>query len=295
MTFQRKAITATITLGGGPLGNNPSSAIVLTGYRIQADMKAYGGESQGLMHARIYGVSLDLANQLTTIGPIQTVARLGNTIQVAAGDFGTALNVVFEGTINSAWASFHAPDMCVDITATTTYGMTMLPTSATSFKGTFTIGQIITIIVGKMNQQDPNLKLSFINSGVNVSLTDMYLPGSGWDQIRAVCQAAACNYKVDQGVLTVSSKGVPIQQAGAVPVVSPTQGLVGYPTFSQAGIEFRALYMPGVQQGSEVILQGSAITAANATWFITSVSHDLESETPGGAWFTTITGTKVPT
>ena len=32
----------------------------------------------------------------------------------------------------------------------------------------------------------------------------------------------------------------------------------------------------------------SAVRAANGTWNVFNITHDLESETPGGKWFTTI-------
>ena len=293
MAFTRKTIEVTITIGGGNnVGSVPTSTMVLTGYRVQANLQSYGGDSQGTLQMRIYGVSLDLANQLTCIGPIQDQVRGGNSVQVAVGDWGDALTTVFIGTIDAAWANFRPPDMCLEVTAYSAGYASVLPISATSFNGFATVDQIMTAIVNTMNLTDPNLKLGYKNNGVSSGLTNVYLPGTGVDQIRECAKAANIDYNISLNTLTISPKDTPIPTAGAVPIITPQTGLVGYPTFSQSGIELTTAFLPNIKQGSNVIVQGSVIVAANATWFVRGVNHDLESETPGGAWFTQLTGTK---
>jgi hypothetical protein len=63
--------------------------------------------------------------------------------------------------------------------------------------------------------------------------------------------------------------------------------MVGYPMFSSDGIIVTCLYNPDIMQGGKVNVT-SSLKVACGVWNITRVSHELDSEIPGGQWYTQV-------
>ena len=74
-----------------------------------------------------------------------------------------------------------------------------------------------------------------------------------------------------------------------IPLISSASGLVGYPTFDGVGVNFQTLFNPAITFGGSVKLVTDVQQAAGE-WVVTSVGHRLESEKPGGAWFSNVRG-----
>ena len=71
---------------------------------------------------------------------------------------------------------------------------------------------------------------------------------------------------------------------GAVDVAT---GMVGYPTYDGYGVNLRTLYNPSIRFGGRVKVETDVQQAAGE-WVVACVAHHLESEKPGGAWFSTV-------
>jgi hypothetical protein len=65
----------------------------------------------------------------------------------------------------------------------------------------------------------------------------------------------------------------------------------GYPTFDGVGVNFQIVFNPAVRFGGSIQIV-TDIPQAAGQWIVTSVNHQLESEKPGGAWFSTVRGNK---
>jgi hypothetical protein len=63
--------------------------------------------------------------------------------------------------------------------------------------------------------------------------------------------------------------------------------MVGYPVFSGNGIALTTEFNPDLQLGRQVNVT-SSLSVANGLWNPFSIVHELESETPGGSWFSQI-------
>ncbi len=293
MSFNKKIIQITVRLGSGQFGNQVGSDVaVLNGYRTIVNMSAYFGQTQGTVQCRIYGLSMDLMTKLTTIGPIAYQIRGKNSISISVGDSLSTLTQIFLGTIQTSWADFQeAPNVSLNIVAFSMLWASVLPISPASFSGYQSINTIIRQLVNNINSAAPEQNLIFINQGVNTQLKDMYLPGSGFDQIKAVIKAAQCNYKIEQNVLTIWPIGQPTADSPIVLSPQSDPGIVGYPTFSSDGVVIKSTFLP-ITQGQQITIQNSIIPQANNTWIANNIIHNLESERPGGAWFTQFTGTR---
>lgn len=279
MTFARRLITATITLGEGSFGETAGSTLQLDQFRIQVHARVAGGSDAGVATITIFGLPLTTINQLTTVGPIAAQYRAKNTISIAAGNEGASQNLVYSGSILTAFGTFEtAPDVGLTITATTTTTAAVTPVPPSSYKGAADVAGICQTLAGTMG-------FTFENNGVAQTLSNQYLRGSALDQLKAVVRAAGIGYVIDRGVLAIWPKNG--ARGSQYIQVSPQTGMIGYPTFSSNGLIVRHEYLPDARTGGRIQVQ-SSVPVASGKWITQIVQHDLESLTPGGAWFTTM-------
>jgi len=203
-----------------------------------------------------------------------------NTVEVFAID-GTAETLIFAGNIVNAWADYQGmPDVFLHIQAQAAFFNALKAIPPRSFKGPIDTPSV-------MAQIAADLGYTFENNGVTTQLTDLYLPNTGLEQAKDLARAAGCDLYLDDKVLAITPPNVP--RKALIPVISPSSGLIGYPTFDGVGVNFQALFNPGVTFGGSIKLETDVQQAAGE-WIVTSVAHRLESEKPGGAWYSTIRG-----
>lgn len=277
MTLAKRRIDVTITVG--------DETLVLTGHRVIAEIVNAGGATQGQLSMRIYGLPLAKINQLTMIGPTMTQYRGKNSISVSAGDDGAALSLIYTGQIDQAWGDFQAaPDVCLNITALAALGAALNAVDGTSYKGSADVGQVMSDLAREAG-------LAFVNHGVNVRLASPVFQRSTLDKIATCAEAARIDYFVDRGTLHIWPKGG--ARDGDVPLFSAAKGMVGYPLFSSGGIGVQSAFRPDVFLGGKFAVD-STLTVARGEWNVFAVQHSLESERPGGAWFTYVSGYRPP-
>jgi hypothetical protein len=255
-------------------GNN---TVLATGLRVQASIAKAPGSMLHHANLRIYGLTLDIMNKLSTLGKAIPKAN-PNTVTVKAGDAnGTA--VVFVGNIDLCYVDAQGmPEVALVVHAFTGIDAAMKPVPPTTWKGSVDVATIMGMLAKLAGY-------TLENSGVSgVMLTDQYLPGTAREQVDKAAQAADICYTFDGGVLAIWPREG--HRSGPVPLISPDTGLVGYPTaYGEGGISVTSIYNPSIVAMGQVQVQ-SSITTACGTWTVQSLEHQLESETPGGAWFT---------
>ena len=284
----KKQLKFVITLGTGQFGSSKNNVITLQGYRAIADIDKAGGMQMGTLRAQIFGVSQSDMNSVTTL-QWKPKALIPNSVQVFAID-GSQETLVFTGNIINAWGNYQSmPNVFLNIQAQAAYFNQLLAVSPTSFKGSIDVATAMQTIIKKMPEGS---QLTFENNGVNVQLSNQYLPNTVLEQLRALAKAAGIWMYIDNGVLAITPAFAPRNKT--VPLITSKTGLSGYPTFDGVGVNFETLFNPAVIFGASVELQSSnpVFTSFNKSgiWIVTSVAHRLESEKPGGAWFSTIRG-----
>jgi hypothetical protein len=65
--------------------------------------------------------------------------------------------------------------------------------------------------------------------------------------------------------------------------------MVGYPTFGFGKIIVKIEFNPAIVYGMSVTVQMSSLPPANGTWSVFQLDYELQSMTPGGSWFQTLT------
>jgi hypothetical protein len=276
MSFARKRIDLTFSLGTGTFGNSGANTITVTGLRVRVDAKATGGDAQPTLAMKVFGLPQDMMNQLTTVGLINQGMRNNNSVLVAAGDDGSTLSTVFSGDINQSWADYdEIPTVCLNVMGTAGALANLKPVAALSFQGTADVASI-------MQRLAQTMGLGFENNGVNAKLQNPYFSGTALAQMRACARAANIYAQIDRGVLAIWQKNG--QRGTDVPIVSADNGMVGFPKFSSNGIQVSTLFNPSLRIGQMVQVQ-SSLLPANGQWEVMQIGHSLDSETPNGHWF----------
>lgn len=276
MTLARRYINLTFALGKGNFGEDGFDTVEFKGVRTSVTISRAGGGSYAELQLRVNGMSLSDMNTLSTLGKPLADVRI-NTVTVVAGSEDAGEGVVFAGNIREAWVDMaSAPDGVFIVNGYTALVEKLKPIPASSFQGQ---ADVATILAGLAVQ----MGLSFENNGVQVQLANPYYAGTGVAQVQKCVQAANINHTIDNGVLAIWPKNG--SRGGAIPLISPATGLVGYPQHTENGIRLTTLFNPSIALGTRIQLE-SVLTPSSGIWTVFSMSLELEAETPGGAWYT---------
>lgn len=277
MALVKRHIRLTFQLGSGDFGDGKSDQFVVEGLRASV-LIAKAGAVMAECNLRVMGMPLDVMNKLTILGS-QFIQARNNKLIVEAGTDNTGLSVVFEGIIQEAWIDArNMPQVGFIVMARTGLIGALRPVPPTSYKGSIEVSLAMAGLAEQIGVQ-------FENNGVTGVISDPYLSGTLRDQVADLAAHIPCNYVIEPNVLAVWPKdGV---RGGTAALISPETGMVGYPLRTQNGVSVQTLFNPSISFGSAILVQ-SDITQANGYWAIFSLVHDLEAETPGGKWFTTI-------
>lgn len=277
MALIQRKIEMTFTLGEGAFGETGSNNVTLGGLRVQASIIKAGGPSMGTANLRVYGMTLSLMNQLSTLGMAPTLIRR-NAVTVTAGDNQAGMGVVFQGTITNAFADMNSPpENPFVVEAHTGLIESVVPIPVSSFQGS---ADVATIMQGLATQ----MGLAFENNGVQVRLSNPYFAGSAREQAKACAEAAGIEWIIDNLRLAIWPAGG--SRRGIVPLIK-APAMRGYPAYTSKGIALQTLFNPSVGFGSKVIVE-SDLKPACGEWIVYSLRHDLDSQVPGGKWFSAL-------
>lgn len=280
MAYVRRKIDVTFKLGEGNFAGQDGNTVKVSGLRVQASIQKYGLDSMSQANLRIYGLTIDLMNQISTLGRVIAQGPR-NAVQVEAGDDESGMSVVFQGTIQDAYADLNgAPEGFFVVSSFAGLQEALQPDAPISIKGSADVATIMSGLATKMG-------LLFENSGVDNKLASPYFPGALRDQAAACANAANINFLIDNGVLAIWPAGG--SRKGLIPKISRDTGMVGYPAHTNGGIMVTTEFNPSINFGGDVEIV-SSLDPACGTWNVYGVSMELESETPGGPWFTQFTG-----
>ena len=277
----KKQLRFVITLGS----DNPkfdeagADQIILQGYRATVICENAGWVQMGELRAEISGMSQSDMNAITSY-PLSITEATRNKIVVYAID-GKQESVVFAGNMVKAWPDYsRMPDVCFRIQARAAYSSALQTVAPRSFKGGSNVADI-------MRQIATSMGLVFENSGVNVMLSDVYLANTDLEQARDLAKAAGIELNIEKNVLSIWPKGS--YRNALIPLVSADTGLIGYPSFDGTFLIFDTLYNPSFITGGLIKVESDNLPA-KGQWQILKMAHRLESEKPGGAWFSSVVG-----
>lgn len=285
-TFQQRRLRLTFQLETGAFNQAGEPDTVQYDWaRAQVEIDAVGGYEFAQARIRVYGLAKDVMDRLTVIN-FYNVDVQRNTLRIEAGDLNGQFSTVFLGEMYMAAADYAgAPEVAFVAEARSGIIGSLAPSNPVSYPGAVSVATIM----GKLAEE---LGMKLENNGVDTTVTDMSLAGTALDKVQRLGSAAQIQwwYLPDQGVLAIAprdrSRGAPTV------IISPDTGLVGWPTKTPTGVMFTTLFNPAVQHGCPITMQTS-VPACAGDWYISSMSHRLDAEIPGGAWFTHYNATAV--
>lgn len=280
MTLVTREINLAFVLGEGSFGKDGSNAVEITGLRTSCTITRAGGVSMSSLSLRVWGMPLDVMQKLSVLNILAYQQYRRNVVTVTAGDKDRGYGVVFSGEIKEAWVDANgSPDVIFVLTAFEGLTDKVRPVVPSSFKGSASVDTLMSSIARQM--QPPR---SFENSGVDVTLENVYLPGTLLDQAKKIADAAQCQFYLDDRILAIWPMGK--ARGSSIVDLNADTGLVGYPQFSQTGVSVQTLFSPTLSYGQKIRLKSALGPPADGDWIVLNVTHNLDAEVPGGQWFT---------
>lgn len=276
MTFARRIVNLQFQLGQGDFGEGGNDTVTLEGLRCSVSIVRAGiGFSRA--DIQIWGMKLDLMNKLTVTQKFFFENTRYNQVIVSAGDEEGGVAMCFGGTIREAWADGRqAPDVMFHVSADSGQFALSKSVPPVSFKGSVDAALVLSGIASQMGYQ-------FENGGITGTLANPYKPGTPRAQLESVCRDIGCALEVDEATMTVAVWPKRGSRGGEAIRIAPDSGLIGYPSFTQSGIQFSTIYNPSLAFGRPIRME-SQFTAANGQWVVSALQHRLDANIPGGQW-----------
>lgn len=283
-SYVERNLSFTFTLGKGSFGLTGANTVTVSSLRAHVTILKNGAPSMSHAEMRIYGLTPDIMNSLTTLGQPRPMER-NNIIAISAGDNVSGLALVYQGTIQDAWQNFDSqPDTFLEVQSFVSTLIANRPVPPISFPGS---ADVATMFSGLATAAGRN----FENNGVQVQLASPYFAGTLLAQAHALADAANIEFFDDGITFAIWPKTG--TRGGTIPLISPTSGLINYPRYTSQGIALRTIFNPNILFGGQIKLETS-LMAAQGTWYVNKVSYDLSSQLVNGPWFTDIECNRAP-
>ncbi len=279
-SFIKRRMQVNLTLNKGSFGSGNSK--VITDLPIKASIEKLGPPDFAKASVEITGMSRDEIEKLTTLNYIPMITNR-HYINIYAGDDVTGLSEVFAGSMISAVGEFNSPDVSLKIEAEVGFWGRVKPQGPSVINATQDVASFISSCASQAD-------MTFTNEGVSAQLKegDMFT-GSPVEQARQAANKVGADLLIDDDeMILINKEGT--RSGGTVPLLSRDSGLLGYPSISSNGIEFKAIFNPAFRFAGLVNLQ-SAVPKTSGEWRIVKLTHKLTANDPkDGSWESEITG-----
>lgn len=277
-TYSLKAIDVSITLDVDGAGNQYD----FQGFATNVSIAKTGGVDFAQAQVEIYGLSIDTMGKLTTLA-FRPLNRRWNLIRISAGEQGRTLSTIFQGAITVAYADLNGSRPVLKIEAKTAAYPILDPTPQVSVNGTQTAEQLVQTFASESG-------FTFKNEGVQATLSDCVITGDPVTKMRAVASAVGADLILDDDKAVLLPQGAVRTSDGGIPVISSETGMIGYPTFSNTGVQVSTFFRPDLLIASAVRVE-SIVPNATGVWKITQLTHELSAYNPSSTtWKTSFEG-----
>lgn len=277
--FSVKTVRITIQLRKGEFDNG-GNTVIIEGLPVSVTVTKQGGEAKNKASVTVDNLKLETATQLTTLA-FKRLETYNNVIQIDAGSQGAELSTIFIGEITSAVPVMSDSKLSLKIEALAGYYPALIPSTPTSVQENTTVEKL-------MKQFADEAGYSFENKGITASIANSVFVGSPVEKAKTLARQADVDLLIDDNKFTIQPFEAP--KDGQIPLLSKNTGLIGYPSFSNEGINCKSVFNDKLKVGSYFKLE-SVLPHASGEWQITKVEHRLEAYTPNsGTWESDVTG-----
>ena len=282
-SFTNKTIQVVMAMAEGVFQNG-ANQITVEGLPTTVDIQKQGGDERPSCTVTIGNLNIDVVKQLTTLS-FRPLQRFKNQITVNAGEVGKQLQTIFIGDFENAYGEFqNAPTMNLMVKAIAAQHGALMATPATSIDGTEQVAKL-------MEQWAVEAGCTLENKGVNASVKNVVYRGSPVDKAKTLARDVGIDLIIDDGKFIITPNGQAVD--GNAVLIDPKHGLLGYPAFSNDGIEFNMIFDPNVKIGGLVKIE-SIVPRASGIWKVSKITTKLEAYVPnGGSWNSSVSATWV--
>lgn len=278
-SFTEKTIKVTVFLREGDFGNG-NNTVTYEGLPTEVDISKSGGKDGCKASITLYGMKLDTARQMTMLA-FRKLQTYNNVIVVEAGTKGQKLDNVFQGEIVTAVPSIENENLVFKIEARCGHYPNLIPTPPVSVQGETTVDKL-------MAQFAKEAGYGYENRGITASVSNSVFYGS---PIQKAQQLAT---QMNFDLLLIDRKMIiqpyEAQPKGTIPLISKESGLIGYPSFTNDGVQCTALFNPDFELGSYFELK-TILPHASGIWKINKLSTKLSAYLPSGTeWQSELSG-----
>lgn len=273
MTYKKRTLKFEFTLKDGAFDESGNNILTIDNIKAEIEIGAYGGITGTTLEARVYGLGIDNMALLSYKG-IQLNGAKQNMMKVWADD-----RPVFFGSITNCFADLNQmPDAPLIISAFSTGFDQSITAAPFSKDGVASVNEIITTIAASIGY-------TVVNNGVLAKLENPYFEGNPIAQIQQCAHAAGIEIDFRLGAIYIWPQGGSIDDT--IPLISPQYGLIGYPVFSNYGINFQCQYSDLILRGRKIQLETS-LPNGSGVYTVQSAVHHLSTWTEGGPWSTIV-------
>ena len=277
--FSVKTVRITIQLRKGEFDGG-GNTVIIEGLPVSVTVTKQGGEAKNKASVTVDNLKLETATQLTTLA-FKRLETYNNVIQIDAGSQGAELSTIFIGEITSAVPVMGDNKLSLKIEALAGYYPALIPSTPTSVQENTTVEKL-------MKQFADEAGYSFENKGITASIANSVFVGSPVEKAKTLARQADVDLLIDDNKFTIQPFEAP--KEGQIPLLSKGTGLIGYPSFSNEGINCKSVFNDKLKVGSYFKLE-SVLPHASGEWQITKVEHRLEAYTPNSVtWESDVTG-----
>lgn len=277
--FSVKTVRITIQLRKGEFDGG-GNTVIIEGLPVSVTVTKQGGEAKNKASVTVDNLKLETATQLTTLA-FKRLETYNNVIQIDAGSQGAELSTIFIGEITSAVPVMGDNKLSLKIEALAGYYPALIPSTPTSVQENTTVEKL-------MKQFADEAGYSFENKGITARVANSVFVGSPIAKAKTLARQADVDLLIDDNKFIIQPFEAP--KEGQIPLLSKGTGLIGYPSFSNEGINCKSVFNDKLKVGSYFKLE-SVLPHASGEWQITKVEHRLETYTPNsGTWESDVTG-----
>ena len=279
-SFLKRKLKILLTLQKGSFKGGEGNAYEISDLAMSVRVDKTGAPDFGKASAVIYGLPLDVMEQLSTLCMHPLFVRR-NYINIYAGDEYNGYNQIYAGTITKASGDFNsAPDIKFNIESQIGFFGAVTAQGANVINGTQSASTFI-------EQQAKKIGFTFKNEGVTGTVRNAVFEGSPIEQARQCAKQIGAELILDDETMILVSNGA--SRKGNAVLLNANSGLLGYPTMTQNGIEIKSIFNPNFRFAGLIKLE-TIVPKCSGAWRIVKMSHTLDSNLPnGGKWETQIT------
>ena len=278
-SFTEKTIKITVFLRDGEFGQG-NNTVVYEGLPTQVNVSKTGEKDGCKADVVISNIKLDTARQMTMLA-FRKLQTYNNIIVIEAGTKGQQLNNVFQGEIITAVPVIGDANLDFKIEARCGYYPNLIPTPPVSVQGETTVEKLMTQFAKEENYD-------FENRGITMSVVNSVFAGSPVQKAQQLATQVGIDLIIDNRKFIIQPYET--EPKGTIPLISKESGLIGYPSYTNDGVECSALYNPDFDLGGYFELK-TILPHASGIWKIAKLEHKLSAYVPNGTeWETHLSG-----